>query len=94
MPQLKIKKNQDQPPINHDVRLPLWVSVSMAAQLGGVVPKTIRRAITDKKIRFKVVGNRYLLDLRSLVRYLYTNTKLRNKLNENGLGQYIVKWRE
>jgi hypothetical protein len=26
--------------------------------------------------------------------YLYTNTKLKNKLKENGIGQYIVEWRE
>jgi hypothetical protein len=70
------------------------VSVTVAAQLGGISTKTVRRAITDQKIRFKIVKNRYLLDLRSFIRYLYTNTKLKNKLKENGIGQYIVEWRE
>ena len=82
------------PPITNDVYKPLWVSISVAAQFGGVSDKTIRRAISDKKIRFKVISNRYLLDLRSLIRFLYTNTKLKNKLKENGLGQYINEWRE
>jgi hypothetical protein len=70
------------------------VSVTVAAQLGGISTKTVRRAITDQKIRFKIVKNRYLLDLRSFIRYLYTNTKLKNKLKENGIGQYIIEWRE
>ena len=88
------EKNPNITPITNDVRLPLWISVSQASQLGGVASKTIRRALADNKLRFKIVKGRYLLDLRSLIRYLYKNKKLKNKLIENGLGQYVSKWRE
>ncbi|MEA3450142.1 MAG: hypothetical protein U9Q85_04195 [Patescibacteria group bacterium] len=92
----KTQKNQDKDiiPIKNEVYKPLWVSISAAAQLGGVSNKTVRRAVSDKKIRFKIVNNRYLLDLRSFIRYLYANTKLKNKLNEKGIGQYITGWRD
>ena len=73
---------------------PLWLSVSEASKLGGVKTKTIRRAIQDKIINYKVVGNRYLIDFSSLLIYLHTKTKLKNKLNSFGIGQYIDKWKE
>ncbi len=88
------KENNPLPPITNDVYKPIWVSISVAAQLGGVSDKTIRRAVFNKKIRFKIVNNRYLLDFRSFIRFLHTTTKLKNKLKENGLGQYITGWRE
>lgn len=73
---------------------PLWLSVSEASKMGGVKTKTIRRAIQDKIINYKVVGNRYLIDFSSLVTYLHTKTKLKNKLNGFGVGQYIENWKE
>jgi len=76
------------------VKNPLWISISMAAQLGGINNKTIRRAIQAKKIRYKITGNRYFVDFNSIFRYLYKSKKLRNKLLEYGVGQYIIKWRE
>lgn len=71
---------------------PLWISVSEAAKFGGITTKTVRRAIQTEKITYKVIKNRYLIDFRSLVLYLHTKTKLKNKLNEFGVGQYIKKW--
>jgi len=73
---------------------PLWVSVSEAAKLGGVQTKTIRRAIKSNNIRYKIIGNRYLVDLSSLIFFLHATTKLKNKLNEFGLGQYVKEWEE
>jgi len=68
---------------------PIWLSVAEAAKLGGVTDKTIRRAFkADAGLKFKVIKNRYQIELSSLVLYLHRNTKLRNKLMKHGLGQY------
>lgn len=68
---------------------PIWLSVGEAAKIGGVTDKTIRRAFkADAGLKFKVIKNRYQIELRSLVLYLHRNTKLKNKLMEHGLGQY------
>lgn len=76
-----------------EVKYPIWVSVSEAADLGGVQGKTIRRAIkSDSKLVYKIVKNRYQIELGSLLSYLHKNTKLRNKINEFGLGQYVKEW--
>lgn len=80
--------------LTKEVKNPLWLSVSQAAAIGGVNNKTIRRAIQNRLISYKIVNNRYILDFKSLITYLYSNTKLKNKLNLQGIGQYIVKWRE
>lgn len=77
-----------------EVKYPIWVSVSEAAGLGGVQGKTIRRAIkSDTNLRYKIVKNRYQIELGSLISFLHKNTKLKNKLNESGLGQYVGDWR-
>lgn len=73
---------------------PIWLSVSEAAKIGGVQNKTIRRAIQAKTLKYKVVSNRYLVDLASVIIYLCAKTKLKNKLNQLGIGQYIEKWQE
>ena len=76
------------------VRFPVWLSVSESAKLGGVNTKTIRRAIQSRELKYKIVKGRYTVEFASFVQYLYSKTKLRNKLKFNGLGQYINKWRE
>jgi hypothetical protein len=76
-----------------EVKYPIWVSVSEAADLGGVQGKTIRRAIkSDPNLRYKIVKNRYHIELGSLLIFLHKNTKLKNKLKEFGLGQYVSEW--
>lgn len=78
-----------------EVNFPIWVSVSEAADLGGVQGKTIRRAIkTDPNLRYKIIKNRYHIELGSLLIFLHKNTKLKNKLLSFGLGQYVDKWKE
>ncbi len=78
-----------------EVQYPIWVSVSEAASLGGVQGKTIRRAIkSDTNLRYKIVKNRYQIELGSLICFLHKNTKLKNKLNDTGLGQYVTGWKE
>jgi len=65
-----------------------------AAKIAGVNNKTIRRAVLAKKIRYKVAGNRYLIDLASLIKYIISKKKLVNKFMLYGLGQYVEKWKE
>lgn len=70
----------------------IWLSVSECAKIGGVQTKTIRRAL-QKDLRFKIVRNRYLIKFPSLIKYLNQSIKLKNKLNEHGLGQYVKEWK-
>jgi hypothetical protein len=74
---------------------PIWVSVSEAANLGGVQSKTIRRALKDDKasLVFRIVKNRYQIELGSLIIFLHRNRKLNNKLQDFGLGQYVSEWK-
>lgn len=78
---------------NNEIKIPIWLSVSEAAKIGGVQTKTIRRAIQYNKIKYKIVSNRYSIDLLSLIIFLQAKTKLKNKLNQFGLGQYVDKWK-
>lgn len=79
--------------INNEIKSPIWLSVSEAAKIGGVQAKTIRRAIQFNHVKYKIIKNRYLVDLSTLIDYLHTKTKLTNKLNQSGLGQYVEKWK-
>jgi len=83
----------DEQQINPQINSPLWLSVSEAAKIGGVQNKTVRRAILYNNIKYKIIGNRYLVDFPSLIAYLHTKTKLKNKFNQFGLGQYVDKWK-
>ncbi len=79
--------------LNKTLKNPLWLSVSEAAKIGGVQTKTIRRAIQAKTIKFKIVKNRYSIECDSLITYLNSKKKLKNKLNDYGLGQYVERWK-
>jgi len=72
----------------------IWVSVSTASQVGGVEQKTIRRAIQSRKVIYKVIKDRYTIDLFSVIKFLHSSTKLKNKLEQNGIGQIISEWEE
>ena len=77
-------------------KFPIWLSVSEAASLGGVGGKTIRRALKDTQcgLVFKIVKNRYQIELRSLIIFMHMNTKLNNKFLQLGLGQYVKDWKD
>ena len=79
--------------ITNQIINPLWLSVSEAAKIGGVQTKTIRRAIQFNNVKYKIIGNRYLIDLISLLNFLHSKTKLKNKINQFGIGQYVDKWK-
>ncbi len=72
----------------------IWLSVSESSKMVGVQNKTLRRAIKLNRIKYKVVNNRYSLDFQSLISYMLSTTKLKNKLNQHGIGQYIKLWKE
>ncbi|MDP2709141.1 MAG: hypothetical protein Q8O93_03785 [bacterium] len=80
-------------PNDYEIKSPLWLSVSEAAKLGGVQTKTIRRAIQFNNVKYKIISNRYSIDLLSLIAFLHTKTKLKNKFHQLGLGQYVDKWK-
>jgi excisionase family DNA binding protein len=69
------------------------VSISEAARLFGVSSQTIRRAIKSGDITYIVVAGRYKLNFESLVKWSQRKTTVRNKLNEQGIGQYVDKWK-
>lgn len=77
---------------------PLWLSVSEAAKFGGVQTKTIRRALKLEKtnddqgvsdLKFRIIKNRYQIELSSLLIYLHSTKKLLNKYINYGIGQYL-----
>jgi len=69
------------------------LSVSEAAKLFGVDQKTIRRAIKDQEIKYIVVQGRYKLNFESLLEWSQGRTKVKNKLANNGIGQYVDNWK-
>jgi len=77
-----------------NIKEPVWLSVSESAKFGGIQTKTIRRALQANKLVYKIVKDRYLIDLKSLLSFLYSTKKLANKLNQFGVGQYIDNWKE
>lgn len=75
---------------NQEINFPLWFSVSSSAKLGGIGTKTIRRALkSESGLRYKIVKDRYQIELGSLLEFLNKSTRLRNKLKKSGLGQYL-----
>ena len=85
-------KNEKIEILNGPISNPIWLSVSESAKIGGITNKTIRRAIQANSIKYKILKNRYFVDLASLIQYLIKTKKLENKLNKYGIGQYIEKW--
>ena len=82
------KKNSPTP-----IETPIWLSISEASKIGGVTTKTIRRAISAKTLSYKIINDRYLVDCKTLLVFLFSNKKLKNKLNQKGLGQYVEGWK-
>lgn len=68
---------------------PIRVSPSQAANLFGVSEKTIRRAIKDGELRYVVVRNVYKINFDSLLKWSQSRVKVRNKFNNDGIGQYL-----
>lgn len=71
----------------------LRLSVSQAAKLFGVSDRTVRRALGRNQIRYIIVRNRYQLNFESLLSWSQQSQHLSNKLQKNGLGQWVEKWK-
>lgn len=69
------------------------VSVSEAAKLFGVSSKTIRQAIRNEEIKYIVVNGRYKINFLSLIEWSQSSTRRANQLANQGLGQYVDKWK-
>lgn len=86
MPPSKNNKNKE--------KREIWLSVTEAADLAGVNDKTIRRALKESSLLlYKIVKDRYKIELKSLIKYMELNTKLNNKFLNYGLGQYVKEWK-
>ncbi|TSC94963.1 MAG: Uncharacterized protein Athens101410_682 [Parcubacteria group bacterium Athens1014_10] len=66
---------------------------SQAAQLFGVNERTIRRALKQQKLRYIVVRGRYKINFESLVEWSQKNISRKGKLNQEGIGQYVERWK-
>ena len=69
------------------------LSVSEAASLFGVNEKTIRRAIAKHELHYIVVLGRYAISFESLLKWSQQKPATMNKLTNNGLGQFVDKWK-
>lgn len=77
-----------------NIKHPIWLSVSEAAKLAAVTDKTIRRGLlVGSLLKYRIIKNRYQIELGSLIMYMHRNKKLKNKLLDYGLGQYFIKSR-
>jgi excisionase family DNA binding protein len=74
-------------------KFPIRVSVSEASRLFGITSTTIRQAIKNQQLRYIVVRGRYKINFESLVDWSQKNTRRRLKLEREGLGQYVEKWK-
>ena len=72
---------------------PIRLTTSQAANLFGVSEKTIRRAIQDQELQYIVVRGVYKINFESALRWSQSRIKIKNKLNLNGIGQYVDKWK-
>ena len=69
------------------------LSVSEASKLFGVSQRTIRRAIGAQEVTYVVVQGRYKINFESLLKWSQRTTTIRNKRDQNGIGQYVDQWK-
>ena len=74
-------------------KTPIRLTISQAANLFGVSQKTIRRAIQDQEILYIVVRGVYKINFESMLKWSQSRIKIKNKLEKQGIGQYVEKWK-
>ncbi len=74
-------------------KAPVRVTISQAANLFGINEKTVRRAIASGELLYIVVRGVYKINFESLLRWSQSRTKLKNKLENEGIGQFVEKWK-
>ncbi len=76
-------------PLDPVIRL----TVSEAAKMFGVSPRTVRRAILEKEVTYIVVQGRYKINFESLLRWSQSSTTVRNKRDRKGIGRFVEIWK-
>ena len=71
----------------------LRLTPSQAAQLFGVNERSVRRALTSGELRYIVVQGRYKINFEDLIRWSQKMPGRAQKRDEQGIGQYVEKWR-
>lgn len=74
-------------------KVPVRVTISQAANLFGVNEKTVRRAISSGEVIYIVVRGVYKINFESLLRWSQSRPKLKNKLENEGIGQFVGNWK-
>ena len=69
------------------------LSISEAARIFGINPQTIRRSIKDGEITYVVVRGRYQLNFESVLKWSQQSKRLKNKMAQKGIGQFVDKWK-
>lgn len=69
------------------------LSPSQAAQLFGVNERSIRRAINQGELRYIVVQGRYKINFEDIVKWSQGMPSRERKRDEQGIGQYVEKWK-
>ncbi|NQV90368.1 helix-turn-helix domain-containing protein [Candidatus Uhrbacteria bacterium] len=69
------------------------LSVSEAAKMFGISQRTVRRAIQNNEVTYVVVQGRYKLNFESILRWSQRTTTVKNKRDNQGIGQYVDKWK-
>ena len=69
------------------------LSPSQAAQLFGVNERSIRRAISQGELRYIIVQGRYKINFEDLVKWSQRMPSRIKKRDEQGIGQYVEKWK-
>lgn len=72
---------------------PVRVSISEAAALFGVHARTVRRAISAGELRYVIVRGRYKIHFGSLVSWSQKAPTVRNKRDNQGIGQWVDQWK-
>lgn len=82
-----------QKPIIMPEKAPVRVTISQAANLFGVNEKTVRRAIANREVLYIVVRGVYKINFESLIQWSQSRPQLKNKLNNDGIGQFVNRWK-
>lgn len=69
------------------------LAISEAAKIFGISQRTIRRAILAGEITYVVVQGRYKLNFESLLHWSQRTTTVKNKRDNQGIGQFVDQWK-
>lgn len=69
------------------------LTVNEASKMFGIGTKTIRRGMKRQELRYLVIRGRYKISFVSLLTWALSRTKIRNKLHEFGIGQFVHQWK-